>query len=86
MLQPIPSPLPLPNVNLRPASPGKPHRSGIIVNRGVTREEMFLAYPATSLHITINAQIISSRWAKGINSERVLESPHRVGSTTWNSD
>jgi len=86
MLQPIPSPLPLPNVNLRPAPPGKPHRSGIIINRGVTREEMFLAYPATSLHITINAQIISSWRAKGINSERILESPYCVEGTTGNSD
>ena len=86
MLQPIPSRHPLPNVSQRPTYLGKPHRSGITVNRDVTREEMLPAHSATSLHITINAQIISSWRAKGINSERILESPYCVEGTTGNSD
>ncbi len=86
MRQPILSPRPLPKVSRWPAYPGKPHGSGIPINRGVTKAEMLPAYSVTSLLITINAQIISSRWAKGINSERILKSPYCVGSTTWNSD
>lgn len=86
MRQPISSRHLLPNVSQRPAHLGKPHGSGITVNRGVTREEMFPAHPTASLHITINAKIISSWRAKGINSERILESPYCVEGTTGNSD